>query len=753
MAFGNLRSKLLYKYIISYLLIFLVPFTIMSVVIYLNAVSSLREEIENSNVYNLEQVKNLTEERLSELDTIAARISFDPRLTPYMVSHGYYSGEATDELRKYKANSAIIEELFIYYNNNETLYSTNGSYSIDALVQNSYQIERLGKENLLNDLSTKIPLLRAVDDVVINEETHENLVVYFAPIAPNSEKPHGTVMFFIEESTIINMIRNILGEIEGNVYVFNEDGQTIASTTSDDSVSTADISSLVNGRTGVSSVQIEGKDYSTVSVQSEVSGWTFITVMDPNQFFGKLFNMQLIITSFLIGMFIVGLILAVLFGKNQYKPIQDLFNIANKGEKQPQLFKGENELETIGKSFATLYEDHELLNETVDLHQPFAREQFLVRLLKGSYKSSDEIQSMMETLNLSFMEGNYFVAIVNFDTGTFCEENINEKDNIIRVISNLSIDQATAYGVDLLYSDSIAIVIGIAFEANDENKHREEVIQVIQTHFEEYFVQVPTIGVGQPYNKTSMINRSYIEALATVEYKFSKPQGSIIYFEDIGTESKHLLGYLKEEQVKYVQSLKQGDHTVATEMLTDMFDAMASRELSINEIKCICFDIINTTLKTVSELGFDKHIPDFNQLIDFKSMDQLHTELQNVVDVICEEVEVKKDSHNIKLRDEILTYIQSNYRKYEISLESVAQEFYLSVSYLSRFIKEQTGETFTQFIQNLRIQYVKEQLTETDEAIKDIVVQVGYKDVANFIRKFKKIEGVTPGQYRKLHKS
>ena len=725
----------------------------MSVVIYLNAVSSLREEIEHSNIYNLEQVRNMTDERLSELDTLSARISFDARLTPYMVSHGYYSGEATDELKKYKANSAIIEELFIYYHRNETLYSTHGSYSIDALLQNSYQIEQLGKEHLINDLQTKMPLIRVVNDVVINEEIHENLIVYFVPIAPNSENPHGTVMFFIEESTIINMIKNILGEIEGNVYVFNEEGQTIASTISDDSVKTANFASLLNGHTGVDTVEIEGKDYSTVSVQSEISGWRFVTVMDPNQFFGKLLNMQFFISSFLVGLFIVGLILAILFGKNQYKPIKHLFNIANKGNKANALLKGENELETIGKSFTTLYEDHELLNETVDLHQPFAKEQFLIRLLKGNYRDDQEIRSIMETLNISFKEGEFFVAIVHFETGTFCEENINEKDNVIQMVANIELNDASAYGVDLLYSDSIAIVVSFATSSSDDvNVLREEIVRAIQTFMENYFVHLPTIGVGLPYNNITKINRSYIEALATVEYTFSKPQGSVIYFEDIGTESKHLLGYLKEEQIKYVQSLKQGDNIVATEMLTDMFSALEKKELSINEMKCICFDIINTTLKTVSELGFNKHVTNLNSLIDFESINQLHKQLNHLVEVICNEVEIKKDSHNVKLREDVLTFIQRNYKMYEISLDYVAQEFFLSVSYLSRFIKEQTGVTFTQFIQDLRIQYVKDQLTGTDEPIKDIVVQVGYKDVANFIRKFKKIEGVTPGQYRKLHK-
>ncbi len=131
-------------------------------------------------------------------------------------------------------------------------------------------------------------------------------------------------------------------------------------------------------------------------------------------------------------------------------------------KKSPQLYRGENELEKIGTTFNTLYEDHELLNETIDLQKPFAREQFLIRLLKGNYHDSVEIDSMMHTLNLSFREGSYFVAIVQFETGTFTEETVQEKDTIVQLVSALSLDHATAHAVDLLYSDSIAVVISTA---------------------------------------------------------------------------------------------------------------------------------------------------------------------------------------------------------------------------------------------------------------------------------------------------
>ena len=98
-------------------------------------------------------------------------------------------------------------------------------------------------------------------------------------------------------------------------------------------------------------------------------------------------------------------------------------------------------------------------------------------------------------------------------------------------------------------------------------------------------------------------------------------------------------------------------------------------------------------------------------------------------------------------------YINENYRNINLSLEEVATELSLSVYSLSRFFKEQTGVTFTDYLIRLRMDEAKRLLRETDATIKDIVQSIGYMDAPNFMRKFKILEGVTLGEYRKLHKS
>lgn len=52
----------------------------------------------------------------------------------------------------------------------------------------------------------------------------------------------------------------------------------------------------------------------------------------------------------------------------------------------------------------------------------------------------------------------------------------------------------------------------------------------------------------------------------------------------------------------------------------------------------------------------------------------------------------------------------------------------------------------------LRMNEVKRLLRETDESVQSIVQAVGYIDISSFIRKFRKMEGLSPSQYRQMHR-
>ena len=96
----------------------------------------------------------------------------------------------------------------------------------------------------------------------------------------------------------------------------------------------------------------------------------------------------------------------------------------------------------------------------------------------------------------------------------------------------------------------------------------------------------------------------------------------------------------------------------------------------------------------------------------------------------------------------VRAYIDQNYTG-KISLESVANQFNVNKSYLLRLFKETTGLTVNNYILQKRILMAKNELRFSNKTLDLIAEECGLECANYFIRIFKKIEGLTPGEYRK----
>ena len=92
-------------------------------------------------------------------------------------------------------------------------------------------------------------------------------------------------------------------------------------------------------------------------------------------------------------------------------------------------------------------------------------------------------------------------------------------------------------------------------------------------------------------------------------------------------------------------------------------------------------------------------------------------------------------------------YIEQNYQK-GISVEQLAKYVQISTPHFHRLFLQYTGQSPYQYILNFRIQKAKLLLSDPVLQIKQIGREVGFHNVNHFIRHFKRITGVTPGQYR-----
>jgi len=95
---------------------------------------------------------------------------------------------------------------------------------------------------------------------------------------------------------------------------------------------------------------------------------------------------------------------------------------------------------------------------------------------------------------------------------------------------------------------------------------------------------------------------------------------------------------------------------------------------------------------------------------------------------------------------EIMNYVQANY--IDITLDDLAENFFLSKPYLSKYIKEKSGMTFGDLVKKIRMKKAKALLKSSNMTVENIAESVGYQNVEHFNRLFKKAYDMTPMQFR-----
>lgn len=118
---------------------------------------------------------------------------------------------------------------------------------------------------------------------------------------------------------------------------------------------------------------------------------------------------------------------------------------------------------------------------------------------------------------------------------------------------------------------------------------------------------------------------------------------------------------------------------------------------------------------------------------------------------LSKQKEEQKSKYNIfedKRISRVVDYIMENLEK-DLNLKHLANLVHINTSYLSRLFKSTTGVTLSNFILEARIEKAKFLLkNEHNKPLKIISEEVGFNNIHHFSNTFKKLEGITPANYR-----
>lgn len=149
----------------------------------------------------------------------------------------------------------------------------------------------------------------------------------------------------------------------------------------------------------------------------------------------------------------------------------------------------------------------------------------------------------------------------------------------------------------------------------------------------------------------------------------------------------------------------------------------------------------NTLINNIHSLASsDKYIKDM----------EINSEIASLLSLIMSETVYYESNRNRKYNlDEVKQYLDDNYVS-EISLDLLSSIFFINKFYLTRAFKEKCGTTINNYIFEKRINKAKELIRYGNSTIMEISKECGFQDQNYFSRVFKKIEGTTPLEYRKM---
>ena len=192
-------------------------------------------------------------------------------------------------------------------------------------------------------------------------------------------------------------------------------------------------------------------------------------------------------------------------------------------------------------------------------------------------------------------------------------------------------------------------------------------------------------------------------------------------------------------------------------MIEGVFTRIGNEQLKSSLLRLyIVTDIYLTAKMFLESIGISKEIyveavGDADTVIQqFRTQESTKSYMIDLLEKCVEMRKIRIDTSKTAI-NQAKCYISEHFHEPDISLGSVAASVNICASYFCFLFKKELGETFVGYLTNERMKKAKELLCCSSKRITQIAEEVGYNDYHYFTGLFKKLNGITPCEFRKLN--
>lgn len=400
------------------------------------------------------------------------------------------------------------------------------------------------------------------------------------------------------------------------------------------------------------------------------------------------------------------------------------------------------------------------LQKYFDNSLPQLRAKFVSNLIQGRIQGKREMKAQEDSLHLCIEK--YIVCVGRKLTK---EGRIDQCDKWIEEFAYINIFEEifTNFGLHVLSDYNTATMeynFVFLFEKDEDKTHCMDKVQNACNKIQQVVVQYCNVymnfGLSDVGEDGYQVSTQYLRAQKACGQCVYLGTNVILKYEDLCFENHRDFTLTTGEKSHFMMTLFQGNFENAEEELKQMFQWSAE---DISDIKFEAMDLLINCMRFPYNCAVESDIQNRNwnvsilqdgvkKIAECRYAEEIVSCLLKILSIMIKQNIKSTDERNLKLVNSIQTYIKKNYAN-DLSMDDLTNRFHVSRTYISRLLKKYTGQSFLEYLTDVRFEHVERLITDNKNKQYEIAKMVGYKDFGYYIKVFKKRYGITPNEYRK----
>lgn len=395
-----------------------------------------------------------------------------------------------------------------------------------------------------------------------------------------------------------------------------------------------------------------------------------------------------------------------------------------------------------------------LLNQSF----PLLQERLLMTLIRDDIDDPDLIKERISFLNIPLNdETGYCVLVLQIQRiySTFIGMTERERQLMSLKIQNECIEIGKQHGETICFeSRQGEYIIILSLREDGYEETLLEVSEKVQKRLKDYMNDIyVSIGISGRFKGFRNIKTAYENAFNAISKRYLLDDALAISVDKYEMDTS-LKDYKEKAEKNLLEFLSRGDTERVLEVLAGLFNDIAERFHYDDQQNLMIFLLLLPT-RFITDVKIKKKSVYSNQRVvleQFIGCKDIHEQcilIQKLYSEVTALMNSLSKTHSQSIIEHVRTYIEERYKE-QIAICTLAEEVYLTPTYLCVLFKQITGSTINEYLTLTRLEKAKKLLADSHIKLYDVCFEVGYLSPSYFSRLFKKYMGITPSEYRNI---